>query len=151
MRMYSEIVGIGLSFNGDGEESIEHHLLYAMEQALLRSNVKAEELDFVFYNSTGCTLFDSETIIMEFLEDKQIPILCFNDRLGYAESFSCLNHLYLAADAIYHSQSHHVADEIAVTTTSPMSIFEDKQLKKGMVISSSINGNNTAIVLSSVN
>ena len=147
-KIYAEIEGIGLSFTN---KKSDHSLVKAMEQALEKANVKADELDFIFYNSIGLDAIDEEAIIHTFLEGKDIPIRCFNDRLGYAQSFSCLNHLYVAADAIYHSQQfHNEVDEIAATTNTLMNSFGKKQLKRGMVVSSSINGNNAAIVLSSI-
>ncbi|MGG3891723.1 beta-ketoacyl synthase N-terminal-like domain-containing protein [Metabacillus fastidiosus] len=152
MKMYAEITGVGLSFNGDGEkEGFQQQLLYAVDQALMRSNLGTEELDFIFYNSAGCNFSDVETVIQQFSKEREIPVYCFNDRFGYAESFSSLSHLYLAADIIYHSQFHDAANEAAAAIEDINGIFKKKSLKQGMVISSSINGNNIAVVLSSVN
>ncbi|MFA9557776.1 beta-ketoacyl synthase N-terminal-like domain-containing protein [Evansella sp. AB-rgal1] len=148
-KMYAEILGIGVSFS----EHFNQSYITAMEQALQNAKIDKEELDFIFYNSIGLQSFDEKSVIAEFINDKNIPIQCFNDKLGYAQSFSCLNHVYIAVDAIYYSNHYlkNQVDEVAVITDSFEGYYNNNQLKKGMVISSSINGNSTAIILSSIN
>ena len=119
-KCYGEIRSFGFSFGND-------NYLMAVQSALDDAGITAEEIDFVFYSDAG--LNESGQLQKDSLEKafaaREIPILTFNDVFGYALSVSSMYHIYLAAHWL----------------------FNHKELQYGLVVSSSYNGGNAAMVI----
>lgn len=131
VKVYAEIEGIGLSFHGSGVQD-GTGLIEAITQALERANLSNDCIDFVMLNSLGRPdeLELEQRTIRGLFKRNQVSIECYNHLFGYGESLSSLQHLSLAADHIFHSE---------------------KRLHHGLVVSSSVNGSNIAIILSKIN
>lgn len=144
-EVYAEIMGFGATFDGLSDHGVSY--LRAIEMALERSGITKEQLDFVFYNTDGRPeqWKAEEEMLRKMFSECLIPIECFNHTLGYSESISSLNHLYIAANVIYNNRNNQSSlGEIAATGDLGGSLTD---LNRGLVISSSINGNNVAVVI----
>ncbi|MBA9041786.1 3-oxoacyl-[acyl-carrier-protein] synthase II [Bacillus aryabhattai] len=133
----AEITGIGLTF-GSNASSLNR----AIEMALNNSNSNIEDIDFIFYNSNG--LPSDMAIYEEMFENlnpqKSILKHCFNSK-EYLESTSSLNHLYVAAELLGNE----------IKDLEPINNYFNQDVtkyKKGIVVSTSMNGNNAAIIVS---
>lgn len=146
-KIFAEIKGIGLSFNGNAGWDHGRQYERAIREAIESSDLTRNQIDFVFFNSNGLASRQSkeEAIINEIFSDRKIPIYCFNDQLGYGDATSSLLHLYLAADLL--QACTNIQEDWKVKKV----FGELLNLKNGIAVSSSINGNNVAMVVSSVN
>ncbi|KJS23097.1 MAG: hypothetical protein VR72_02695 [Clostridiaceae bacterium BRH_c20a] len=119
-RCYGEIKGFGFSFGIDNYQN-------AVDSALNESQINARDIDFVFYNDEGFEEKGNYQIntLEAVFSQRKIPIKTFNDVYGYALSVSSMYHIYLAADWL----------------------FNHKDLQYGLVVSSSYNGGNAAMVI----
>lgn len=119
-QCYGEIRGWGFSFGSDKYEK-------AVNSALDEAGIDAREIDFVFYNDEG---FDEKgkfqkNVLEKVFAQRKIPIKTFNDVLGYALSVSSMYHIYFAAHCLFNSP----------------------KLQYGLVVSSSYNSGNAAMVI----
>jgi len=148
-KVYAEILGVGTTFEGSYDESSSFgiQMQKAIDQALEQAETTADEIDFIFYNSDGRPKRlkgMKEQLAQKFKNQK---ILCFNDQIGYGESTSSLNHLYLAAEYIHFGlKIPHYARQIAPSVEET----HEGGVSRGLVVSSSVNGNNIAMVVGSV-
>ena len=146
-KIYAEILGVGTTFEGSHDKSSGIQFQKAIDQALEQAEITADEINFIFYNSDGLPerLKSMKEQLTQKFGDREV--LCFNDQMGYGESTSSLNHLYLAAEYI-HSDLNilHGAGEVAVSTENIL----EGGVAQGLVVSSSVNGNHIAMVVGSV-
>ncbi|MBE5102258.1 beta-ketoacyl-[acyl-carrier-protein] synthase family protein [Priestia aryabhattai] len=136
---YAEITGVGLTF-GANADSVNR----AIQMALNNSNNNIKDIDFIFYNSNGLpgNMAIYEGVFEQLDPKKEILKSCFNSK-GYLESTSSLNHLYAAAELL--------GDQIKDIESINRYFSQDvTKYKKGIVVSTSMNGNNAAIVVSKV-
>ncbi|MEK4626612.1 beta-ketoacyl-[acyl-carrier-protein] synthase family protein [Priestia sp. FSL P4-0332] len=139
-KNYAQISGVGLTFGSDIES-----LNKAINMALEKAKSKISEIDFIFYNSNG--LLDDLDIYKKLFEridnENNIFKYCFNSK-GYLESTSSLNHLYLAAEVLR-------GDFTDIDAINEFFNQDITTYKKGIVVSTSINGNNSAVVVNKIN
>lgn len=119
-RCYGEIKGFGFSY-GRGE------FTNAVLNALNDAGIDAGDIDFVFYNDDGLEEKGQaqKNALEKVFSPREIPVETFNDMLGYALSVSSMYHIYLAADRLFNS----------------------RDLKYALVVSSSYNCSNTVMVI----
>lgn len=122
-RCYGEVRGFGFSFGIDNYSN-------AVMSALNDAGVAAGDIDFVFYNDDGIDvkgLYQKKTLDAVFSQ-REIPVKTFNNVFGYALSVSSMYHIYLAADRLFNS----------------------KDAQYALVVSSSYNCGNAAMVIGRV-
>lgn len=122
-RCYGEIKGFGF---GGGNDNYHKAIANALDEA----GLEADQIDFVFYNDEG---FEEKglyqkNVLEGLFTNRKIPIRTFNDIFGYALSVSSMYHIYLAAQWLVNDKDHH----------------------NGLVVTSSLNGGNVALVISKV-
>lgn len=122
-RCYGEIKGFGSGF---GSESYQN----AIADALADAGLRADNIDFVFYNDEGFEKkgLYQKSILESLFTNRKIPVKTFNDVFGYALSVSSMYHIYQAA----------------------LWMLNEKELHNGLVVSSSLNGGNAALIISRV-
>lgn len=136
---FAEITGAGLTFGADASS-----LIRAVHMALDHSNSKIEDIDFIFYNSNGLPgdMSIYENMFKELNTKNTVLKHCFNAK-EYLESTSSLNHLYAAAELL----SGQVGNIDAVNHYFNQDVTK---FTKGLIVSTSINGNNSAVVVSKI-
>ncbi|MEJ9306576.1 beta-ketoacyl-[acyl-carrier-protein] synthase family protein [Priestia megaterium] len=139
-KNYAQISGVGLTFGSD-----INSLNNALNMALNKAKTKISEIDFIFYNSNGLVddLNTYKTLFEQIDKENNILKYCFNSK-GYLESTSSLNHLYLAAEVL--GQDFTDIDLINKFFNEDITTYE-----KGLVVSTSINGNNSVVVVNKIN
>ncbi|PWK07437.1 beta-ketoacyl-[acyl-carrier-protein] synthase family protein [Tumebacillus permanentifrigoris] len=150
MKVYAELSGFGLTFSAS-EQEVEKQLHRAVNTALEHAGLRVEDVDFVLFSSAGLphTAGLEQDAIDSMFGKQNIPNYCFNDVFGYGESTSALYHLYVAADMISSHQNQQTAwQEVAAAGES---LSANQRFQHGLVVGSSINGNNIAVVVSAVN
>jgi 3-oxoacyl-[acyl-carrier-protein] synthase II len=146
-RPLAELKGFGTVFTaGLHLEEKEAAIERAIKGALHEAKLSMECVDLVLFNSVGRNgEWEWEERLMSRLiasEKPFVPILCLNDLGGYGESYSSMLHLAVAA-------------ELVAYPTSWLFFKQDKGLTHSqpdhvLVISSSVNGNYTAAVVSRI-
>ncbi|TEA46002.1 3-oxoacyl-ACP synthase [Bacillus sp. BH2] len=136
---YAEILGAGLTFGSDATS-----LKKAIDSALEKAATPIGEIDFIFYNSNGLSkdIDIYENLFNELNVADHVFKHCFNSK-GYLESTSSLNHLYIAAELF----GGKIKDIEAVSQYFNRDVTK---LSKGLIVSTSLNGNNAAVVVSKV-
>lgn len=140
-NVYAEIKGFGLAFDGAHRER-GVGLQQAMAQALQKVGMKRSQIDLVVLNTIGrpgeleCEQYKIEAF---YKQEKEISVVCFNPLLGYGESISSLQQLAIAAELLHSPQSAKGWMELE---------FDASSLQHIMVVSSSVNGNSIAVILS---
>lgn len=146
-QVYAEILGFGSTFDGNNHSDGATYRR-AVEMALDRSGVSVDDIDFVCFNTNGrpAQLEDEKRTLQQLFANRSLPILCFNDLLGYGESSSSLNHLCIAAEFLYAGQQFPAFSEVAVSGE-----YLKNGANRGLVIGSTPNGNNIAVVIQRLN
>ncbi len=129
-RFYAELKGFGFSFSGTRIDDHGERYKKAIEMALQRAQTTAGEVDFVYYNDAGFneqSKVEQQTLAAVFA-NKAIPVQSVNHLFGYTFSASSLYHLYMAVDLL---------------------LLRD-DWEQGVVVSSSYNRSNVAVVIGKV-
>ena len=122
-RCYGEIKGFGYGFGSDSYHD-------AIANALDEAGLHADNIDFVFYNDEGFEEKElyQKNVLESLFTNIRVPIKTFNDVFGYALSVSSMYHIYQAA----------------------LWISNNKKIHNGLIVSSSLNGGNVALIISRV-
>lgn len=148
-EIYAELKGFGTSFSGQEKVKDDPRTLREVAQAALqRADVKPSNIEFILIDGRFEPKEQSQEMqpLLELFPEGDVPLLSLNDRWGYCESAGSLLHLMAAANMVQSGRLVPVyGQEIAAASV----IDRKPQGSCGLVISSSINGNYTAAVITS--
>jgi 3-oxoacyl-[acyl-carrier-protein] synthase II len=144
-RPLAELRGFGTVFTaGLQDEEREAAICGAIKRALLEAALPLDCVDLVLFNSVGRGReWEWEESLMSRLiasGSSAVPILCLNDLAGYGESYSSMLHLAVAAEL--------VASPKSWERIKAHKRLNHQQPEHVLVISSSVNGNYTAVMVS---
>ncbi|WP_255298545.1 beta-ketoacyl-[acyl-carrier-protein] synthase family protein [Brevibacillus dissolubilis] len=151
LRVYSELKGFGSTFGGSQGDS--QQLERAVNTALERSGLSMDDIGFVYYSTLSLTdtVATTKQVLDGLVADRSIPVVSFDQYLGYAESTSSLVQMYMAAESIFaqaHSGQAELEAAAAAQETANPAI--PPRAKHGLIVGSSTNGNYIAAVLSAI-
>jgi 3-oxoacyl-[acyl-carrier-protein] synthase II len=140
LRVYAEISGFGISFGGGSLEDRAVSLTRSILDAVGNAGLVTEQIDGVLLNSVGrhgelerqCQQIDS------LFSERDIPIICVNEELGYGESLSSMVHLSTAVEWV-------ASEDVPAHPA-----FYGKKCDHILTVSYSLNGNSGAAVISRV-
>ncbi|MBP1989985.1 beta-ketoacyl-[acyl-carrier-protein] synthase family protein [Paenibacillus eucommiae] len=143
MTCYAELRGFGTAFGSMLPDRLEQSpFASAVLASLAQAELPASEIDLVLLNSVGRPdELELELMCIRRLFGKDgPPVVCLNENGGYGESVSSLLHLGAAAEIV----SVSAADN--KWTRWPE--FAGRALTNIVTVSSSVNGNNMAAIVS---
>ncbi|MBP1965611.1 beta-ketoacyl-[acyl-carrier-protein] synthase family protein [Paenibacillus aceris] len=146
-EVYAELKGFGTAFSGTKGGSDGSAVTRVIEMALARSGVEASSIDFVLFNSfIGMDEPSAEREALdELFSDNELSVVCLNDRFGYCESTGSLFHLSAAVDILHANKQ--ISDTGLDVAAAAAFVSKGMKGNYGLVVSSSINGNYTAVVV----
>ncbi|AVB08632.1 beta-ketoacyl-[acyl-carrier-protein] synthase family protein [Bacillus velezensis] len=147
-KIYSEIKGFGAVMKSCQEKDNPDFIFRAIDVALSNANLLATDINFVLYSAPPRKkdVEQHELVLKSVFNQKETPIFCINNIIGYRESASALTHLCLASDIIYTSQSECLYEFIEPSKQ----MMQFNQLEKGLVVGTSANGNCIAAIVSAI-
>ncbi|WP_347553111.1 beta-ketoacyl-[acyl-carrier-protein] synthase family protein (plasmid) [Pseudalkalibacillus hwajinpoensis] len=137
LDVYAKVKGFGMSFNS--EDNLYQTIQNSISRCLYDANLTVSDVDFIFYHNNNVS--DTDEFIRLKSELGGIPISTLNDTFGYMESNGSLYHTQAAVEllALTEEEQQEITRSLGWT---------NGQLKTGLILTTSINGNCMAMAIS---